>query len=135
MVLPYACEQVYRLVSEIAHYPQFLPYCLDAKILEENQGVLKGTLRVGYKGLGYNFATQNRNQPPGHIQMELLSGPFQKLEGHWHFDPRPEGCQVRLELTLEFKHPLLGRLFRHKIEEVTDLMVQAFIDRAKELYA
>lgn len=125
---------MFKLVSDIPAYPQFLPYCVEAKVVSENQGVVDGSLRVGYKGLGYTFATRNINHPSDHIHMALLSGPFQRLEGDWHFDIAAGGCQVRLRLTIVFKNPLLGMMFKHKIDELTDMMVTAFVQRARDLY-
>lgn len=133
--LPYTTEQLYSLVSDINAYPAFLPYCLDAKILSEDQGRVEGTLRVGYKGLGYTFATRNTNHPPGHIHMQLLSGPFQRLEGDWTFQPTDSGTHVKLRLIIVFKNALLGMMFKHKIDELTDVMVAAFVARAKEIYS
>lgn len=132
--LPYTREQLFNLVSDIPSYPQFVPYCVQAQILTDNQGVIEGSLRVGYKGLGYTFATQNINHPSDHIHMALLSGPFERLEGDWHFDMAAGGCQVRLCLTIIFKNPLLGMMFKHKIDELTDMMVAAFMQRAQEVY-
>jgi ribosome-associated toxin RatA of RatAB toxin-antitoxin module len=134
IVLPFTREQLFSLVSDIPRYPEFVPYCLDAKILNENQGVVEGSLRAGYKGLGYNFATQNTNQAPEQIKMKLLSGPFQRLEGDWFFDETAHGTQIRLKLTIVFKNPILGMMFKHKIDELTDLVMKAFIDRARVLY-
>ncbi len=133
--LPYTREQLFALVSDIGQYPRFLPYCQDAKILRQQGNTVHGTLRVGYKGLGYNFATQNTNQAPGQIRMQLLSGPFQKLEGDWLFQAIPQGgTRVHLRLDIILKPAVLGILFKSKIDEMTDLMVSAFVQRAKDLY-
>lgn len=134
ILLPYTREQLYSMVSDFSRYPEFVPYCVEAKTLKEEQGVVEGTLRVGYKGLGYNFATKNTNYAPEQIRMELLSGPFERLEGTWHFESQPTGCRVRLQLTIVFKNALLGMMFKHKIDESTDMMMDAFIARARELY-
>jgi ribosome-associated toxin RatA of RatAB toxin-antitoxin module len=134
IALPYTREQLYNLVSDVPSYPQFVPYCVDAKVLSDNQGVVDGSLRVGYKGLGYTFATRNINHPHEHIHMALLSGPFQRLEGDWYFDHTAGGCQVRLRLTIIFKNPLLSMMFKGKIDELTDMMVTAFVQRARDMY-
>jgi len=133
--MPYTREQLFSLVSDIRQYPQFLPYCQEAKILSQQENTVKGSLRIGYKGLGYNFATKNTNQAPGHIRMQLLSGPFQRLEGDWLFEALPQGgSRVHLRLDIVLKPALLGILFKSKIDEMTDLMVAAFMQRAKDLY-
>ena len=32
-LLPYAVQQVYGLVADVERYPEFLPWCTDARIL------------------------------------------------------------------------------------------------------
>lgn len=132
---PYTQEQLFKLVTDISEYPRFLPYCQGAIVLGRQGNRVKGTLHIGYKGLSYPFATQNLETPPSHIRMQLLSGPLQKLEGDWVFDSLPTGgCQVRLQVELLLKPAVLGILFKSKIDEITDLMVDAFVKRAKDLY-
>jgi ribosome-associated toxin RatA of RatAB toxin-antitoxin module len=134
VLLPYTVEQLFALVSDIPSYPAFLPYCLEAKVLSQQASIIQGLIRVGYKGLGYNFTTQNTEEPPQHIHMKLLSGPFHRLEGDWIFEQTPNGTWVRLKLTIVFKNPVLGLMFKHKIDELTDTVVAAFIKRAREIY-
>jgi ribosome-associated toxin RatA of RatAB toxin-antitoxin module len=134
--LPYTREQLFSLVSDIGQYPRFLPYCQDAKILSRQGSTVQGTLRIGYKGLGYSFATKNIEQAPGQIRMQLLSGPFQRLEGDWLFEALPQGgTRVHLRLDIVLKPAVLGILFKSKIDDMTDLMVASFVQRAKDLYA
>lgn len=127
---------MFALVADIDHYSTFLPYCTDSYVLREEGDKVEGSLRVGYKGMGYTFTSHNHNQPPERIHMALSKGPFERLEGDWCFTPTtPTGTRVEIELTVEFKHRLMGLALNHKLDEITDKVVDAFIERAKVIYA
>lgn len=133
--LPYTPEQLFQLVADIDHYADFLPHCTASHILSEHNDHVTASLRVGYKNIGYTFTSHNHNQAPNAIHMSLSQGPFSRLEGEWRFTPHaPTGVRVELQVTVEFKHGLLGLAFNRKLDEVTDLMVNAFIQRAQALY-
>lgn len=133
--LPYTPAQLFELVADIDHYADFLPYCTASYILSEQGEKVEASLRVGYKNMGYTFTSHNHNQPPDTIHMTLSQGPFSQLEGEWRFTPHaPTGVRVDLHLTIVFKHGLIGLALNRKLDEVTDLMVNAFSERARVIY-
>lgn len=132
--LPYTPEQLYKLVDDIEQYPQFLPYCTEAKVLKREGETVEGSVRVGYKNIGYTFCTRNHHVPFERIHMSLAEGPLKELEGEWMFSGTEHGCQVQLRLRISFKNKLMDIAFQKKMHDVTDKMVNAFVDRAKAVY-
>jgi coenzyme Q-binding protein COQ10 len=49
--LPYSAEQLFDLVADIERYPEFLPWCVGARILRRDGDVLKADVIVGFKML------------------------------------------------------------------------------------
>src|SRR4051794_2785778 len=82
-LLPYSTTQVFDLVNDIESYPEFLPWCSEAKIVqdEERQIVAELTIRKG--GVGERFTTRNLIDRPKSIELELVQGPFRSLSGLW----------------------------------------------------
>ena len=67
--------------------------------------------------------------------MELLNGPFKYLQGAWTFQPFDEqSCKISLNLEFEFSSPMIGMVFGKIFNELTLKMVNAFKQRAKEVY-
>src|SRR6516165_5751478 len=65
--------------------------------------------------------------------MELVSGPFRKLEGEWRLTPiEPEGCRVELNMRFAFSHRLTAMLFEPKFAATIGSLVDAFVARARE---
>lgn len=134
-IVPYSAEQMYDLVDDIESYPKFLPWCQEATIQSRNEDEVHATLHLAWKGMTKSFTTCNRLQKPKMMEIRLVEGPFKQLEGFWRFSPLgEEGSKVSLDLQFEFANLLLAMAFGKLFEEVTDKLVNAFCERAKEVY-
>jgi coenzyme Q-binding protein COQ10 len=47
-VLPYKPEQMYALVADIERYPDFLPWCIAARIRRREGDVIYADLMIGF---------------------------------------------------------------------------------------
>ena len=84
-LLPYAAEQLFDLVNDIAAYPQYMDGCVAATVLLSTPEIVEARLELSRAGITQAFATRNRLQRPQSIDMELLEGPFTALSGRWQF--------------------------------------------------
>ena len=134
-LLPYAVQQVYGLVADVERYPEFLPWCTDATILNGDDREV--TVRLGMSS-GFaraHFTTRNRLEPSSAITMTLVDGPFDELEGRWDFAV-VGGTGTRADLNVRFSTRgvigalALGRVF----EGICNELVDAFARRAHQVY-
>src|SRR5689334_12608679 len=63
-LVPYSVEQMFALVADIERYPQFLPWCADAKVVERNDSEVVASLELAKAGLHERFTTRNTLSPP-----------------------------------------------------------------------
>jgi ribosome-associated toxin RatA of RatAB toxin-antitoxin module len=126
---------MFALVNDIGSYPAFLPWCSEAKILEAGEAELTATLTLAAAGVHQSFTTRNRMQPGRRIDLQLLDGPFRRLDGSWTFEPLPGGgCSVELCMNFEFKSRLAGLALQKPFNHILHSMVDAFIRRAEQLH-
>ncbi len=131
----HSAEQMFDLVNNINAYPEFVPDCADAKVLEQNEEFITASLKIAKGGLSKWFTTKNTLLPENKIQMQLVEGPFKRLSGGWSFVPLDKNaCKVILTLEFEFKNRLIQMAFGKVFNEVANNMVAAFINRAKTVY-
>lgn len=131
----YSAEQMYRLVNDYEKYPQFLSGCVGAKTLSLGDNELNAELVIQKLGISQRFSTHNTMLPNQKITMTLLEGPFKRLQGAWYFEPFDEqSCKISLQLEFEFESPLVAMVFGKIFNELTLKMVNAFKQRAKEIY-
>ncbi|WP_442975337.1 type II toxin-antitoxin system RatA family toxin, partial [Salmonella enterica] len=108
----YSAEEMFALVTDVARYPQFLPWCDHASVLAEEEGGMTAEVGIAFSGIRQTFTTRNRHVPGREVGMALVSGPFSRLEGCWHFHPLGDAsqraCRVELELHYGFDNGALA---------------------------
>jgi ribosome-associated toxin RatA of RatAB toxin-antitoxin module len=126
---------MFALVNDIGSYPAFLPWCSGANILETGEDQLTATLTLSAAGVHQSFTTRNRMQPGRRIELQLLDGPFRRLDGSWTFEPLPDGgCRIDLCMNFEFKSRLASLALQKPFNHILHSMVDAFIRRAEQLH-
>ncbi|MEG9529857.1 type II toxin-antitoxin system RatA family toxin [Mannheimia indoligenes] len=134
-LVPYSAEQMYRLVNNYERYPEFLSGCVSTRTLSTGENELTAELHIQKLGISQTFSTHNKMSPPYKIEMTLVEGPFRHLHGFWTFTPFDEqSCKISLELNFEFSSPIVALVFGKVFNELTLKMVNAFKQRAKEVY-
>lgn len=132
-LLPYSPSEVFGIVNDVLRYPEFLPWCSNATIVEEKAGEVIAALSLSTRGITETFTTRNRLTPFERIEMKLVSGPFRELSGGWTFTRLgdDEGCRVELDLDFQFTgvKSLVASVFGRAADE----MVDAFCARANDL--
>lgn len=134
-LVPYTPLQMFRLVDEAEHYPEFLPWCSGSTIHHREPTFVDATLELRRGGIRRRFRTRNTQVPGEYIHIELADGPFRSLEGHWTFTPiGDEGCKVEFEIQFEFESRVLDSLLGPFFEDTLNTIVDAFARRAAEVY-
>ncbi|MFK5597532.1 type II toxin-antitoxin system RatA family toxin [Methylobacterium sp. HMF5984] len=135
-------QQMYDLVADVEHYPEFLPLCESLRVLRRQPGTGEGTevlvaeMGVGYKALRERFTTRvGLDRPNLKITAEYIDGPFRHLENRWAFKPgRDGGCDVDFFITYEFKSFALGLLMGKMFDRAFRKFTDAFESRADRVY-
>jgi ribosome-associated toxin RatA of RatAB toxin-antitoxin module len=129
-------QRMFDLINDVEHYPEFVPGCAAAEVLERGPDSLRARLTVGSGPLRTSFVTRNHLQPPHVIAMALDEGPLESLVGKWRLTPvasgQVSGCRVELELAFEVKGGLAGMALGPVIERMAGSLVDAFVARASE---
>ena len=133
-ILRYSPEQMFDLVADVRRYPEFLPWCVGARILSQNEGELVADLTIGFKMFRETFRSRVTLERPHHIHVAYENGPFRYLNNHWRFTPAPQGCEVDFFVDFEFRSRILQMAIGVVFNEAVRLMVRAFERRAMALY-
>jgi ribosome-associated toxin RatA of RatAB toxin-antitoxin module len=127
---------VYRVVNDIEHYPEFVPGCTGASVLERTEHLVLARLEVRRGPLRTQFTTRNQLDPDRSVQMQLVEGPFKVLEGSWTLTPvASNGCRIDFALRFQFSNALKSALFEPLFEQAQAELVRAFVARAQSLPA
>ena len=133
-VLPFTQEQLFEMVADVRRYPEFLPWCVGARVITRTEGELVADLTIGFKMFRETFRSQVLLDRPQHVHVRYLTGPFRYLNNHWRFRAVPGGTEVDFFVDFEFKSKLLQAVIGTVFNEAVRLMVRAFERRAAVLY-
>ncbi|HTT81270.1 MAG TPA: type II toxin-antitoxin system RatA family toxin [Stellaceae bacterium] len=133
-LLPYTPEQLFALVADIERYPEFLPWCVGARIRERQPDLIVADLIIGFRVFRERFTSRVKLAPPHRIDVAYSEGPFRYLNNYWTFEKAPGGCRIDFFVDFEFKSRVLQKVIEVLFGEAVRRMVAAFERRAERLY-
>ena len=134
-VVPHTPEQLYALVLDVQKYPQFLPWCLAARVKSQNESELTADLIIGFNMFRETFTSfVEFDSNKFEINVRYAEGPFKHLTNNWRFLPHEDGCEIDFYVEFEFNSRLLQSVIETLFTEAVRRMVRAFETRADELY-
>jgi ribosome-associated toxin RatA of RatAB toxin-antitoxin module len=134
-LVTYTAAQMFALVNDIERYPEFLPWCVGARVEDVSATERVAEIKVARGMLQTDFTTRNTLQQDARIHMRLMHGPFRELTGEWRFDAiGTRGSRVHFRVEFEFKNRLTAAAFNSVFEALCGTIVDAFALRARQVY-
>ena len=134
----YSAEEMFALVTDVPSYPAFLPWCDQASVLTEDEAGMTARVGIAFGGIKQGFTTRNTHVAGRRVHLQLIDGPFSKLEGHWEFTPvgaaGQRACKVDLTLQYDFDNFALAALVGPVFGKIAGSLVDAFVKRASQVY-
>ena len=126
---------MYALVNDVPSYPQFLPWCGGARMIEQTENHMQAAVDIAYLGVRQTFTTRNTLVPNERIDLALVSGPFSRLSGQWRFKQLGElGSKVEFELNYAFDG-IIGVIISPVFDRIAATFVDSFVKRADTLHS
>jgi coenzyme Q-binding protein COQ10 len=135
-LLPQSPEQLFDLVSDIERYPEFLPWCVAARVKERAGNLVLADLSIGFRMVKETFTSRVTLERPHRIHVEYIDGPMRRLNNHWVFEPgpKPGTCWIDFYIDFEFRTSFMQAAMTALFNEAVRRMVGAFEARAVTLY-
>lgn len=144
VLLWYSPREMYELVTHVERYPEFLPWCSAAEVLERHDDGMTAKLSLSYAGLRHAFTTRNSHETDRRVRMQLVDGPFSMLDGDWQFLPlnrpgappgaEPQACKIEFELRYAFSSFALEAVVSPVFDRIANTFVDTFVKRAEQVY-
>ena len=128
------------MVGDVVAYPQFVPWITALRTWNpttDPQGVdwLDAEAKVAFSVLSERFSTRVRKDPGAmQIDVDLISGPFDKLRNRWRFRDHADGVEVQFDIDFAFKTRMLDGLLEANFDRAVARLMRCFEERAAALY-
>jgi coenzyme Q-binding protein COQ10 len=143
-ILPYPPGEVFRLVGDIERYPEFLPWCIAARIRSREGNIVIADLVIGTGFIREKFTSRVTLTPPpddnseGRIDVEYIAGPMERMSNRWIFHPvgldgmmgGTGATEIDFYVEFKFRSKMLEKLMGLFFHEAVTRMVRAFETRA-----
>ncbi len=136
-------KQLFNLVMDIEKYPEFIPWCTKAEILDKPENnIINAELNATFAGVSEKYSSRVESTPPktqndnAEINTYIISGPFKHLHSKWNFqyDKKPNKTRVDFYIEFEFSSKVIQMMIGKIFENASMKMLTAFEKRAKEIY-
>jgi coenzyme Q-binding protein COQ10 len=133
--LQWSPEQMFDLVADVRHYPEFLPWVVATRIKSDSEGEMIADMLVGFNALREKFTSRVRKTRASRIEVEYLDGPMKSLSNVWAFSPGENGgCVIDFCVEFSFRNAIFEALAGQYLDRAFRKMVTAFENRAAKLY-
>ncbi len=138
VLLWYSPAEMYRLVTDVPAYPQFLPWCERGEVLNGDDAGATARVHLAWAGGRHAVTTRTTQPPDPSVRMKLVDGPFSVLEGSWQFTPLgkagQQACRIEFDLRYAFSSRALELVLSPVFDKVANTFVDSFVTRAEQVY-
>ena len=132
-------NQLIDLVLDIEKYPEFVPFCLDARVYEKNNEgdlvLIIADLTIGKGPFKDTYKSDVQfNKIDNSIKVTNIGGPLNHLENTWHFKEQVNGTEISFDIDFEIENKFLNIVMTKSFQYGLDKIADAFQKRAEELF-
>ena len=132
-------EQLIDLVLDIEKYPEFVPFCVDAKVYEKkdkgNLLLIVADLTIGKGPFKDTYKSDVQyNKKEDSIFVTNHDGPLKHLENTWLFKEKSNITEVSFKVDFELKNEFLNLVMTKSFQFALDKIAEAFQKRAEDLF-
>ena len=128
-----------NLVLDIEKYPEFIPFCYDAKIFEriekKNSLNIVADLTIGKGPFKDTYKSDVLfNKIEDSIHVKNIDGPLNHLSNNWFFKEQNNVTEVMFDINCEIKNKFLNTIMEASFKFGLEKIADAFQDRAENLF-
>ena len=132
-------EDLIDLVLDIEKYPEFVPFCYDAKIYQNkkdgNLNKIVADLTIGKGPFKDTYKSDVLyNKKDNTILVKNIDGPLNHLSNNWKFITKNNLTEVTFDIDFEIKNKFLNSLMSVSFQFGLEKIADAFQKRAEKLF-
>jgi coenzyme Q-binding protein COQ10 len=126
---------MFDLVADVGRYAEFLPWVIATRVRSNNETEMVADMVVGFKAIRESFTSRVSKRRPFEIDVHYVDGPLSDLDNVWTFRAIDENtCEIDFLVEFTFRNRMFEKLAGQYFDRAFRKMVQAFEDRAAQLY-
>lgn len=136
--LPYSAEDIFNLIVNVEEYPLFLPFCKKVDIVEQTEELLIADTHIEYKLISGCWRSVVQKRKPTEIIIKQSGDIFSVFDSKWILTEKKDesslSCKIEFNIQIEATSKILNTIISPIVETIADMIMNAFSNRARELY-
>ena len=133
-------DKLIEFVLDIEKYPEFIPFCYDAKIHEKkninNSLKIIADLTIGKGPFKDTYKSDVEfNKKDNCIHVTNIDGPLNHLTNKWSFIQQNNQTEVTFDIDFEIKNKFLNTIMEASFKFGLEKIANAFQKRAEKLFS
>jgi coenzyme Q-binding protein COQ10 len=131
----FSAAELFQVAVDVESYPDFLPFCIAAKIVKCDGDELTVDNVFGLGPVRTRFTTKACLSEPDGIVITSNESPFRELTITWSFaEDETSGCMVNFAMKQVFRSSLMERLSTPLAATLEQQLVKNFEIRARKVF-
>jgi coenzyme Q-binding protein COQ10 len=130
-------EKVFAVVADVSRYAEFVPYCLESRVLSRSGPErFLAELVVGFGALEERYTSRVTLVAPARVEAHAAASPlFHFLSSAWRLEAAgPHACDATFAVAFRWRLDLHRTLTELAFDQVYRGMIDAFERRCTALY-
>ena len=132
-------KNLINLVLDIEKYPEFIPFCYDAKIYKnedkEDFKIIIADLSIGKGPFKDTYRSDVKfNKKDNSIYVKNIDGPLNHLTNIWNFKEINNMTEVTFDIDFEIKNKFLNTIMSASFQFGLEKIADSFQKRAEDLF-
>ena len=136
-------EDLINLVLDIEKYPEFVPFCHDARIHETvdeknkegNLTLIIADLTIGKGPFKDTYKSDVKyNKKNDSIIVTNIDGPLNHLENTWTFEQQNQITEISFDINFEIENKFLNIIMEKSFQFGLNKIADSFQNRANDLF-
>ena len=124
-------QTIFNLINQVDKYSDFLPWCKKSKIISDTNNVMIGVITVSKNFADWTFTTKNNYIKNKKINLRLVDGPFNHLNGCWNFSEIDKNnTLIDFNLEYEFSNKMIELTLKPVFSSIMLSILDSFISEA-----
>ncbi len=137
-IVPYSPKQMFDLVMDIPSYPEFLPWCSNAKIIEQTQDQMLADLTVNFVVLAQTYRSKINTFCLENQEYKIVISSdrniFDLLDCCWLISADADKTNMQFSMDVQFKSGMLQNLANVFIQNISKEIIDLYQQRAQKIY-
>jgi len=119
-------DSAFEIISKYKNYKDFIPGCIDSRVISEKGDMQIGQLEFEMFGKSYLIESKNK-QSDFKLEIEQIRGPFESFKGHWSLIEKEKKTEISFNAV--FKLPFLINAVTPDtlIHKLSETIIESFI--------